>query len=127
MIAREKEPFRDRREPVPPGDALAFPGGGVESGEGAIDAARRELFEETGFRAIGDPFTRIVVEFTRGATNVHIDSFAFLEWTAPTSRAELEPKWMTFGDALASRLAPGMQRALTEFQCAFEALKKSGD
>jgi 8-oxo-dGTP pyrophosphatase MutT (NUDIX family) len=119
MIVREKEPFRDRREPVPRGDALAFPGGSIEDGEDAIDAARRELFEETGYRAIGEPFASIVIEFTSRGTMVRIESFAFSKWSAPDSsktKAELDAKWMTFEQALASRLAPGMHEALETFR-----------
>jgi ADP-ribose pyrophosphatase YjhB (NUDIX family) len=110
MIAREKEPFRD---------ALAFPGGSIEDGENAIDAARRELFEETGYRAIGEPFASIVIEFTSRGTMVRIESFAFSKWSAPDSsetKAELDAKWMTFEQALASRLAPGMHEALETFR-----------
>ncbi|MEO7110412.1 MAG: NUDIX hydrolase [Polyangiaceae bacterium] len=126
VIAREKEPFCDRREPVPRGGALAFPGGNIEDGEAAIDAARRELFEETGYRALGEPFASIVIEFTsRGTTtvSVRIESFAFSKWSAPESPGEIAAQWMTFGDALAARLAPGMERALTEFQRAFATRK----
>jgi ADP-ribose pyrophosphatase YjhB (NUDIX family) len=119
MIAREKEPFQDRREAVPRGDAYAFPGGNIEEGENAIDAARRELFEETGYRATGEPLANVVIEFTTRGTMVRIESFAFSEWSAPDSsktKAELDAKWMTFEQALASRLAPGMHEALETFR-----------
>lgn len=39
LVKRGKEPLKG---------SLAFPGGGVETGESAEDAARRELLEETG-------------------------------------------------------------------------------
>ncbi len=39
LVKRGKEPLKG---------SLAFPGGGVERGEAAEDAARRELLEETG-------------------------------------------------------------------------------
>jgi ADP-ribose pyrophosphatase YjhB (NUDIX family) len=110
MIAREKEPFRD---------ALAFPGGRIEDGESAVEAARRELFEETGYRVIGEPFASIVIEFTSRGTMVRIESFAFSKWSAPES--EIASKWMTFEEALASQLAPGMSKALVAFR---EATKR---
>jgi ADP-ribose pyrophosphatase YjhB (NUDIX family) len=112
MIAREKEPFRD---------ALAFPGGGIEDGESAVDAARRELLEETGYRAIGEPFATIVIELTSRGTMVRIESFAFSKWSAPESEPEIASKWMTFEEALASQLAPGMSKALVAFR---EATKR---
>lgn len=33
-----------------------FPGGGIEEGESLIDAAKKELLEETGYSTAGDPF-----------------------------------------------------------------------
>jgi 8-oxo-dGTP pyrophosphatase MutT (NUDIX family) len=33
-----------------------FPGGGIEQGESLIDAAKKELLEETGYTTAGDPF-----------------------------------------------------------------------
>jgi 8-oxo-dGTP pyrophosphatase MutT (NUDIX family) len=122
MIAREKEPFRDQKEPVPRADALAFPGGSIEENESAVDAARRELFEETGYRAIGEPFASIVIEFTSRGTMVRIESFAFSRWTPPEGASELTPKWMTFDEALSSRLAPGMSKALVAFRDATELI-----
>jgi 8-oxo-dGTP pyrophosphatase MutT (NUDIX family) len=116
LIAREKEPFRDRREPVPRGDALAFPGGSIEDGESALAAAQRELTEETGYIATGDPIAHVVVENVSGEKSFRIESFAFTKWIAPKNGGELASEWMTFERALNSKLAPGMQEALKIFQ-----------
>ena len=115
LIPREKEPFRD---------AFAFPGGAIERGEAALDAARRELAEETGFRVLGDPFAEVEVDIVAGDIRFHVTAFAFADWVAPEVASETKIVWRTFDEARRERLAPGMDRALAIFESAFAREKK---
>ena len=105
LIAREKEPFRDR---------LAFPGGGVEENETPLEAARRELVEETGHVAIGDPIATAHVEIDRADTRYAIDCFAFARWKV--GDGPLAARWLAIDEALAGDLAPGVADAIAEMR-----------
>jgi 8-oxo-dGTP pyrophosphatase MutT (NUDIX family) len=71
-------------DPARPGDPPWWftPGGGVDPGESDAEAARRELYEETGHRAgdLGEPVWRRVVEFPfLGRTYRQAEVFFLLE------------------------------------------------
>ena len=97
----------------------AVPGGGIEPGEGAFEAALRETFEETRVR-VGEDFylATTSVSVSRGVRSYHISSFLIrtekLYLCAPT--VELESKWVAVQNA--SELAPmgsGTQKVLSFF------------
>ena len=59
--------FQFERGPLAGQDYWATPGGALEAGESFADAARRELFEETGIvkDAVGQELTRLRLRPTR--------------------------------------------------------------
>lgn len=105
LIAREKEPFRHH---------LAFPGGRIEKNETPVEAARRELVEETGHVALGDPVATAHVEIDGDGTRYAIDCFAFTDWK--WGEGPLAPHWLTIDEALARDLAPGVAEAITRLR-----------
>jgi ADP-ribose pyrophosphatase YjhB (NUDIX family) len=93
-----------------------FPGGGVEFGETAVDAARRELAEEGGVAPLGAP--RLVglfrnPEWTPGD---HVAFFDAGPWAAcpPSWGAEIEAAQFFAPDALPADVHPSVLRRQAE-------------
>jgi ADP-ribose pyrophosphatase YjhB (NUDIX family)/GNAT superfamily N-acetyltransferase len=95
----------------------AFPGGGCEGDETRLEAAVRELAEETGVEAPGEPMRSVVVSVGSGDGEraYAVESFVFACFSRPEPRpsAELEARWCALDEALALRpMAAGTRRVL---------------
>ena len=93
----------------------AFPGGKVEPGETPLEAARRELTEESGLVAIGDPVVAHVVHAQVGAWGYRSRCFVFevVDCDPPTRTRELAGRWCAVDEAVHwKRVTAGTRRVL---------------
>ena len=107
---------------VPPFEGYrAFPGGKLEPGESARDAAARELYEETGI-ALSPALAprRVVRVFVSDGNRVFaVDCHVFfvLAPAQPTATAEIDAEWIAIDRARAERpMAAGTRRVMREIE-----------
>lgn len=93
-----------------------LPGGGVESGETALEAITREMMEEGGVEAVQAP--RLIGFYANHANfkNDHVALYAFDAWrTCPaTADHEIAERGFFSRDALPEGVTPGTLRRLSE-------------
>ncbi len=101
-----------RRCHPPAADQWVFPGGRLEPGESHLEAAARELSEETGLQLPPGPALR---EMVLEANGYRITCFIFQtdRTPAPVETDELRAAWLSLEAARALELTPGTRAVLS--------------
>jgi ADP-ribose pyrophosphatase YjhB (NUDIX family) len=96
-------------------DGWHLPGGGVEHGESALEALKRELAEEGGVEAL---LTQIVGFYSNHARfrHDHVVLYRVVEWRpcAPHETGEIAERGFFAVDVLPADVTPGTRRRLAE-------------
>ncbi len=101
-----------RRLEAPSRGRWAFPGGHLEPGETHLQAAERELLEETGVVLPDVPCQGTEVLLT-GSHRITRYIFRFSCDSRPVPSAEFEPHWRKLDEALSLDLTPGTRQVLS--------------
>ncbi len=93
-----------------------FPGGGVEAGESALEAAVRELAEEGGAQAEGAPALVGLYSNHANFAKDHVALYRVERWTPclPAPGGEIAARGFFARDALPEGVTPGTLRRLAE-------------
>jgi ADP-ribose pyrophosphatase YjhB (NUDIX family) len=93
-----------------------LPGGGVERGETALDAAVREMAEEGGVEALEPPHLIGFYANHANFPNDHIALYRFDHWRpcAPRAANEIAERGFFLPSALPDAATPGTRRRLAE-------------
>jgi A/G-specific adenine glycosylase len=94
------------------GDAAALPGGKLEPGEGARDAAVRELREETGIAIEPERLVDLGLRLAGSPAGVALIPFAVFDPPPPASDGEHRSSWIALTRLDRVPLAPGVARSV---------------
>jgi ADP-ribose pyrophosphatase YjhB (NUDIX family) len=95
----------------PSAGVLALPGGKLERGESARQAAARELGEETGI-VVGAELLVALAERIEARGGVTLLPFALVDPPRRRRPAELPCRWLALGELSRHGLAPGVERSV---------------
>ena len=103
-------------------DTYGVPAGRLESGESTIDAAVRELFEETGLITAIENLIKLPIEYTAAIErkdgsikNYNQDTFLCTNWSGELkANDETIPEWLNVAEIEKLKLLPNVKKMVLD-------------
>ncbi|MFA4931192.1 MAG: NUDIX domain-containing protein [Patescibacteria group bacterium] len=103
-------------------NTYGVPAGRIETGESTIDAAARELFEETSLKTVVENLIKVPTEYSAAIKrkdgsikNYHLETFLCTSWNGELkANEETVPEWINIDEIEKLKLLPNVKKMVSD-------------